>query len=181
MKKHEISQKPIHLRVFLRTLLLLAGIGSLLVASSPVPSHAAVTYSWPLRSDRKIIAAFDNPPQNWLPGHRGVDISSSLGRTVYAPGPGYVTYAGDLAGRGVVSITHGWFRTTYEPVTPNVVMGQYVKKDQVIGRIANGVGHCGSSATGYCLHWGMRTDYKYFNPLILVSGKPVLMPIGSTR
>ena len=155
-------------------------LGGLLVASSPSPSEAVVTYSWPLRTERKIVGAFDNPPENWLPGHRGIDIATANGRTVYAPGPGTVTFAGDLAGRGVISITHGWFRTTYEPVTPSVVVGQYVKKDQAIGRISPGVSHCGSSTTGYCLHWGMRTDYHYFNPLILISAKGKLIPIGGT-
>lgn len=153
-------------------------LGSLLVASSPVPSNAVTTYSWPLRNDRKIVGKFDNPPEPWLAGHRGVDISTLLGRSVYAPGPGTVTYAGDLAGRGVVSILHGWFRTTYEPITPAVVVGQYVKKDQLIGRIASGASHCGSAATGYCLHWGMKTDIQYFNPLILISAKGKLLPLG---
>lgn len=155
-------------------------LGSVLVASSPAPSDAAVTYSWPLKTDRKITGAFDNPPENWLPGHRGVDIATVLGRIVYSPGAGTVTYAGDLAGRGVVTVSHGWFRTTYEPVTPSVVVGQVVRKDQALGRISAGVSHCGSASPGYCLHWGMRTDYKYFNPLILLSPKGKLIPLGNT-
>ena len=161
-----------------RLIVVLLVFGGLLVASSPVPSTAVTTYSWPLKTDRKIVGKFDNPPEPWLAGHRGVDIATVLNRIVYSPGPGTVTYAGDLAGRGVVSVMHGWFRTTYEPVTPSVVVGQVVKKDQALGRISAGVSHCGSATTGYCLHWGMRTDTKYFNPLILLSAKGKLIPVG---
>lgn len=162
-----------------RLLVVLVSLAGLLVASSPVPSNATITYTWPMRTERKIIGKYNNPPEPWLPGHRGVDIYAVLGRSVYASGDGIVIYASDLAGRGVVSISHGWFRTTYEPVAPSVVIGQSVKKDQQIGRITNGAAHCGNASTGYCLHWGMRTDTKYFNPLLLIRPKGKLVPIGA--
>jgi hypothetical protein len=72
-----------------------------------------------------MVRRFDPPPRPWLPGHRGVDLAADPGAPVYAAGPGVVRFAGEVAGRGVVSVDHaGGLRTTYEPVTPAVTEGR---------------------------------------------------------
>ena len=77
------------------------------------PAHAAAKWDWPLKPAR-LSAGFDRPPQNWLPGHRGVDLVGQAGDQVLAAGNGVITFAGLVAGKGVVVIKHGSLRTTYE-------------------------------------------------------------------
>jgi hypothetical protein len=87
-----------------------------------------------------------------------------------------VTYAGLLAGRGVVVVTHGALRTTYEPVTAAVRPGQQVALGEVLGRLAPG--HLGCPATA-CLHWGLRRGEQYLDPVRLVRPGPVrLLPLN---
>ena len=78
---------------------------------------------WPLRPQPEVIQRFDPPDSPYGAGHRGVDLLGHVGQQVHAALGGTVTYAGMLAGRGVVVVSHGATRTTYEPVTATVVVG----------------------------------------------------------
>ena len=73
-----------------------------------------------------------------------------------------MVYAGDLAGRGVVSIDHGDVRTTYEAIDPVVSAGDTVSAGQVIGTLSTMGGHC------RCLHWGLKRERTYLDPLLLL-------------
>lgn len=112
-----------------------------------------------------VLRRFDPPEQPWLPGHRGVDLRSRTGGTVRAAGAGRVTFAADLAGRGVVVVDHGTLRTTYEPVDAAVGVGQRVTAGEVIGAVGTGAGHCGS---GDCVHLGLRRGRTYLDPLLIL-------------
>jgi len=117
---------------------------------------------------------FDPPAENWFPGHRGVDLSGQKGETVVAAAAGTVTFAGPLAGRGVVVVDHGELRTTYEPVTPLVGVGDRVGIGQPIASLD--VGHAGCRL-GVCLHWGLRRGEEYLDPLSILDGHHVrLLP-----
>jgi murein DD-endopeptidase MepM/ murein hydrolase activator NlpD len=105
-------------------------------------------------------------------------LAASPGAAVVAAGPGVVTYAGTLAGRGVVTVTHGTLRTTYEPVRATVATGDRVHAGQQIG-VLDGAGHCASQA---CLHWGLLRGDTYLNPLSLLSRGPSrLLPVWPFR
>src|SRR5215210_4293015 len=81
--------------------------------------------SWPLRPRPAVMREFDAPSPNWNRGHRGVDLAGTAGQPVYAAAPGTVVFAGELAGRPLVSIAHsGGLRTSYEPVDSSVRAGQ---------------------------------------------------------
>jgi murein DD-endopeptidase MepM/ murein hydrolase activator NlpD len=123
-----------------------------------------------------VLDRFDPPARQWLPGHRGVDLDASVGDLVRAAGAGRVTWAGPLAGRGVVVVRHpDGRRTTYEPVDPVVAVGDEVATGDPLGRLATGVGHCGGVVS--CLHWGLRRDDDYLDPMLLLRrGRPVLLP-----
>ncbi|TDD67979.1 hypothetical protein E1262_17350 [Jiangella aurantiaca] len=124
----------------------------------------------------EVVNGFDPPDQPWLAGHRGVDIASTAGAEVRAAGPGTVSYARPLAGRGVVVIDHGPLRTTYEPVTPIVTVGDEVGAGQPIGTLESAGSHCAPAA---CLHWGAREGERYTDPLALIGGGSVrLLPLG---
>src|SRR5690349_15325831 len=89
---------------------------------------------WPLAGRPVVTRGFDPPPQPWLPGHRGVDLGAAEADEVRAAGAGVVAFAGEVAGRGVVSIDHaGGLRTTYEPVLSTVDAGQAVGLGEPIG------------------------------------------------
>ena len=135
--------------------------------------------SWVLpvtADDPAVVRGFDPPAQPWLAGHRGVDLSAPPGTPVVAAGRGVVTYAGMLAGRGVVAVSHGELRTTYEPVTSVVVVGEHVDTGQPIGTLATVGGHC---LPATCLHWGLRRGEEYLDPLELLRDRVRLLPLGS--
>ena len=121
-------------------------------------------------SPLQVLSTFDPPAQDWLPGHRGVDLWATPGDEVTAPALGTVAFAGLVGGRPVVTIEHGALRTTYEPVEANVPTGHTVVAGEVFGVVAAG-GHC----DGVCVHWGAIADEAYIDPLLLMRGYvPVL-------
>ncbi|MEV4346134.1 M23 family metallopeptidase [Actinoplanes sp. NPDC049596] len=128
-----------------------------------------MSFGWPV-SPPSVVRAFDPPAQPWLAGHRGVDLQAPVSAPVMSAGPGTVLYAGVLAGRGVISIAHaGGLRTTYEPVTPSVSVGDVVAGGAVIGLLEPG--HPG-------LHWGLRRGDLYLDPLALLGlGRVRLLPL----
>lgn len=114
-----------------------------------------------------MVRVFEPPEDPFGPGHRGVDLGAEPGQPVLAAGAGVVVFAGELAGRGVVSIDHDAVRTTYEPVLASVRVGDQVYGGQRIGTVAAGHADC----PGTCLHWGVRQGNppEYLNPLEFVA------------
>jgi murein DD-endopeptidase MepM/ murein hydrolase activator NlpD len=125
----------------------------------------------------RVTRRFDPPPRPWLAGHRGVDLASTPSAVVRAAGPGRVVFAGQVAGRGVVSVMHpGGFRTTYEPISPSVAVGDEVTLGGELGRLVSGHPACPELA---CLHWGLRREDLYLDPLALLGlGRVRLLPMG---
>jgi murein DD-endopeptidase MepM/ murein hydrolase activator NlpD len=127
---------------------------------------------WPLQPTPRVVRAFDPPDSTWGAGHRGVDLDGSVGEPVHAALGGRVTFAGPLAGRGVVVVDHGSTRTTYEPVAATVRVGDAVARGQPIGTLELAGSHCPPAA---CLHWGWRRGDTYLDPLLLVGGGPIVL------
>ncbi|MGZ6816594.1 MAG: M23 family metallopeptidase, partial [Mycobacteriaceae bacterium] len=118
--------------------------------SDPIPRG---DYNWPLAGSPRVGRPFQPPLSTYGPGHRGVDLVASTGASVLAAGGGTVIFAGELAGRGVVSVLHAnGLQTTYEPVTPQVTQGEVVRRGQVLGELQAGHAGCPEAA---CLHWGL--------------------------
>jgi murein DD-endopeptidase MepM/ murein hydrolase activator NlpD len=146
------------------------------VAGSAVsgPGAAARLGGWPLRPEPEVVNRFAPPPVAWAAGHRGVDLRGRPGQQVRAARAGAVTFAGRIAGRGVVVVSHGDTRTTYEPVTASVARGDLVAQGAVLGRLELLGSHCLPRA---CLHWGLIRGETYLDPLTLVGRGPVrLLP-----
>lgn len=122
----------------------------------------------PVAGDPEIVRAFDPPEQRWQAGHRGIDLAAPVGAEVRATAGGRVTFAGRLAGRGVVVVDHGEVRTTYEPVTALRSAGDEVGAGDVIGRLEPGH-DCGRPGT-VCLHLGLRRGEVYLDPTLLLGG-----------
>jgi murein DD-endopeptidase MepM/ murein hydrolase activator NlpD len=134
----------------------------------------ALVFGWPL-SPPSVVRWFDPPPQPWLAGHRGVDLAAPPAAPVLAAGPGTVIFAGRVAGRGVISLAHpGGLRTTYEPVTATVSVGDTVAAGAALGTLDAGHPGCPAAA---CLHWGLRRGDRYLDPLALLGlGRVRLLP-----
>ena len=158
---------------------LLLSILSALVLAIPQPAVRLLPpsplYGWPL-SPPQVVRRFDPPPEPWLAGHRGVDLASTPSAEVRAAGAGTVIFAGEVAGRGVVSVAHsGGLRTTYEPVSPTVAVGDEIAPGDVLGVLEAGHPGCPAAA---CLHWGLRRDKLYLDPLALLGlGRVRLLPL----
>jgi murein DD-endopeptidase MepM/ murein hydrolase activator NlpD len=130
---------------------------------------------WPLQPTPAVVAGFAPPPSPYVAGHRGVDLAGRAGQPVRAAVGGRVTFAGSLAGRGVVVVAHGRTRTTYEPVRASVVVGETVAAGDRLGSLEATGGHC---LPAICLHWGLLEDDTYLDPLTLVGAGPVrLLPL----
>ena len=161
----------------MRLFALFVAVGTLLAATARADDGRL---DWPLRPRPAVMRAFDPPAVRWNRGHRGVDLAGAVGQTVYAAAPGTVVFAGELAGRPVVSVSHpGGLRTSYEPVRAAVRVGQLVDSGRALGELIAGHAGCGAAA---CLHWGAMwgaaAHGDYVDPLGMVELTPVrLKPV----
>jgi hypothetical protein len=146
------------------------------VGSAAAAVGGAQGFVPPLPAPLLVTHPFAPPVSRWGPGNRGVDLSAHTGEPVYASGAGTVLYAGMLAGRGVISVSQGSLRTTYEPVDPVVGTGERVSVGQLIGRVSAAADYCGPR--GSCLHWGALRDGSYIDPMGLLRAPTIrLLPI----
>lgn len=147
-------------------------------AAASASAQAAVSESIPAVAYRPPVASgltrrFDPPAVPWGRGHRGVDLAAEPGDEVRSPGPGVVTYAGELAGRGVVTVRHpDGLRSSLEPVAVAVRVGDEVAAGTALGTLEAGGTHLG-------VHWGVRDAAGYRDPLGLLprAGPVVLLPV----
>ncbi|MEU7426901.1 M23 family metallopeptidase [Streptomyces sp. NPDC040750] len=142
---------------------------------APVP---AIGRAWPVGVRPSVLRGWEPPATVYGPGHRGVDLAAPAGSTVRAVAAGRVSFAGRVAGRGVVSVelTGTDLRITYEPVEPSVREGDAVGAAEEVGRVQPTGSHCGPTP---CVHWGLRRGETYLNPLALLP--PWLLTRGPSR
>ncbi|QIJ64972.1 M23 family metallopeptidase [Streptomyces sp. JB150] len=140
--------------------------------------------SWPLPGRPAVLRPWAPPPTPHARGHRGVDLAAPPHSPVLAVASGRVSFAGRVAGRGVVSVDLSGtgvppLRTTYEPVRASVREGDEVTAGRPLGTLEPTVSHCPTT----CLHWGLRRGRTYLDPLTLLPpwllhpGSPVLLPV----
>lgn len=140
------------------------------------PAEAQLGWQWPLHPQPAVSRAFEPPAESWSAGHRGVDLRGDPLQPVSAVATGQVTFAGVIAGRGVVVVRHGSLRSTYEPVTAAVHVDQAVAAGEVLGLLQTAGSHCAPQA---CLHLGVRRGDVYVDPLALLGPqRVVLKPLG---
>ena len=152
----------------------LAGVGSGVTAAAQTSGAEA----YPPLAPLTVLQSFAPPLHPWAAGNRGVDLAAYAGERVSAATAGVVSYAGTLAGRGVISIRAGSLRTTYEPVNPVVHAGDSVAAGQFIGYVSAAADACGPP--GSCLHWGALQSDEYIDPMGLLRAPRVrLLPIWS--
>jgi murein DD-endopeptidase MepM/ murein hydrolase activator NlpD len=169
-----------HIVCGVKTLLRIAVLSVVTVALLIRADPASAASPLPLGSKPipgPVLTRFDLPDEVWNSGHRGVDLAGGAGERVNAAASGTVTFADVLAGRGVVVVSHGSVRTTYEPVVATVAVGELVMRGQEIGRLQTGHPSCPGST---CLHWGLREGDAYLDPLLLLGPTIRLLPASAT-
>ncbi|MGW5866847.1 peptidoglycan DD-metalloendopeptidase family protein [Streptomyces sp. NPDC055239] len=161
----------------------------------PVPKVAG---AWPVGVRPSVVRGWEPPASEYGRGHRGVDLAAAPGTVVRAVAPGRVSFAGRVAGRGVIAVELAGsgdppLRTTYGPVRATVKKGAEVATGEALGVLELPTGptgptgppaptaptapaaHCPSS----CLHWGLLRADTYLNPLSLLP--PWLLGHGASR
>ncbi|MFC3298736.1 M23 family metallopeptidase [Arthrobacter agilis] len=143
-------------------------------------------WSWPLTPTPSVLRRFQKPPQNWKSGHRGMDLAvTEAGDGFSSPADGVVFFSGRVVDRGVLSIDHGNGRiSSFEPVETDLTKGRRVARGEHLGSIsAAGPSPSSAHCIRTCLHWGVRVDGEYVDPLGFVSDRrpSVLLPLGEGR
>ena len=144
---------------------------------TPIPSVPTIASTWPVGSHPLVLRGWEPPATIYARGHRGVDLATPAGAPVRAVAPGRVSFAGRVAGRGVVAIelTGTDLRTTYEPVTATVEKGDEVEPGEAVGTVEITGSHCATT----CVHWGLLRGETYLDPLALLP--PWLLNRGPSR
>jgi murein DD-endopeptidase MepM/ murein hydrolase activator NlpD len=156
-----------------RAALLCAGFAALFLTTA-ASATAAAGWSAPLRP-LTVTRPFEPPPNPYAAGHRGVDLAGAAGQAVLAAAVGQISFAGQLAGRGVMVVVHGSLRTTYEPVTAKLGRGVHVERGEQIGTLEPGHPGCPVSA---CLHWGLLRGDRYLDPMTMLEPAQIrLLPV----
>ncbi|WP_400999081.1 murein hydrolase activator EnvC family protein [Agromyces sp. GXQ0307] len=147
----------------------------------PVPRAETIAdapstrWVWPVGPPVLVVAPFRAPPTPYSAGHRGIDLAAAPGGSVVAAASGVVSFAGPVAGRGVLSIDHGdGVVSSIEPVEADVAVGDTVRAGEAVATVATG-GHCDDE----CIHLGVRVHGEYVSPLRWFGGVPraVLLPM----
>ncbi|MFE1241733.1 murein hydrolase activator EnvC family protein [Streptomyces tendae] len=145
----------------------------------PDPAVPPVARHWPVGTRPVVLRGWEPPATPYGPGHRGVDLAAGGGAPVRAVAAGRVSFAGPVAGRGVVSVELAGtgappLRTTYAPVEATVRKGDEVAAGEVLGTVEPAGPHCAP-----CLHWGLLRGEVYLDPLSLLP--PWLLYTGPSR
>ena len=134
--------------------------------------------------DGPVVRLFVRPAQRWSRGHRGVDLAAEPGAPVRAPLAGVVEFAGPVAGRTVLTIVRAdGLRASLEPLSDVLEVGTPVTPGDVVGLVATPTvagdaahagarGHCAPTS---CVHWGVRRDGEYVDPLGLLEPVTVVL------
>ncbi|MGW3284566.1 murein hydrolase activator EnvC family protein [Streptomyces sp. NPDC001002] len=145
----------------------------------PAPGERAPTIAraWPVGTRPSVLRGWQPPATVYGRGHRGVDLAAPPGTPVRAVAAGRVSFAGRVAGRGVVSVelTGTDLRTTYEPVRASVKKGDEVAPGETVGTVEPTTTHCPVT----CVHWGLLRGEAYLDPLTLLP--PWLLRTGPSR
>ncbi len=136
----------------------------------------------PLKFEPRITSSFSrgrrHPILNYTRAHNGVDYSAPSGAPVVSVGGGVVTFAGWTGGGGrTVRVRHAsGYESEYlhlSSMATGIRTGVRVGQGELVGRVgATGL------ATGPHLHYGLRRDGSYVNPVREHANMPPGEPVA---
>jgi murein DD-endopeptidase MepM/ murein hydrolase activator NlpD len=150
-----------------------ASIAAVLVLSLAPPAGGAQIdewpYTWPVTAP--VIDPFRAPASPYAAGNRGLEFNTTSGQVVVAAREGVVIFAGQVAGRTFITISHpDGVRTTYGfAAIIGVRRGEQVRKAQPI------------AVAGEVLHVSARIRDAYVDPAVLFGGAPGPAHLVATR
>lgn len=133
-------------------------------------SVGSISFTWPCPASSRITSQFGSreaPVEGASTSHKGIDIGVPTGNKIVAAADGEVVIATYSASAGnYVMISHGGdVATVYMHMSEiKTDVGKEVKKGDVIG-LSGSTGY----STGPHLHFGLRIDGSYVDPLGYVS------------
>lgn len=127
------------------------------------PDRQVVFYSAPMLGP--VIDPFRPPAHIGAPGNRGLEYGRSDNQVVAAAASGYVSFAGQVAGRKAITIQHDdGVRTTYTGLLDMwVIEGMMVNQHSAIAL----------ASTGF--HFGARVHDHYIDPQVLIDASETKM------
>jgi murein DD-endopeptidase MepM/ murein hydrolase activator NlpD len=135
----------------------------------------------PLKFEPRITSRFSSsrkhPVLGYARAHNGVDYYAPAGAPINSVAPGVVTFAGWTGGGGrTVKVRHSnGYETEYLHIPSFAVRaGARIGQGELVGR----VGKTGL-ATGVHLHYGMKKNGRYVNPVIEHRNMPPGEPVGA--
>lgn len=146
--------------------------GFLPVAHDGVPlQRELLTHAGILTDD------YDPPAQNWLAGHRGIDLYAPPATELRAPQAGTLTFAGNVGGKHLVVVTHpGGLRSTFEPARTTLPVGTSVRAGDYFATVSeDNHSHC---AAIQCVHWGLKDGRTYLDPWLLLAPWKTVRLVG---
>lgn len=146
---------------------------------------SSLGFAWPIPGYNVITSYFgkrNSPTAGASSYHKGLDIGAPEGTILIAAVDGEITYLGFLGGGGyTITLTSNNMKITYCHVSPDFVVqvGQNIKRGEIIGMVGpkyvygvqgntyhDSSGKPTNGATTGChLHFGIRVDGEYVNPL----------------
>lgn len=136
-----------------------------------MPTAVLAATVWPV--DGAIADPFAPPEHDWEAGHRGVDLVGHVGDPVRTPAAGTITFSGMIVDRPVVVVSHGSYRSTFEPVLGIAPVGTVVTAGATIGLLKTGHDCKATGVNVACLHWGLKEGQRYLDPITLLNGSDV--------
>lgn len=142
-------------------------------------------FAWPIPGYTTITSYYGkrvSPTAGASSFHKGLDIGAPEGSVLIAATDGKITYTGFLGGGGyTITLTNHNMKITYCHVAPFFIVevGDEVKRGEIIGHVGpkyvygvkgnnykdeNGLPTNGAT-TGCHLHFGIRINEEYVNPL----------------
>ena len=132
------------------------------------PAVSGTPRRWPI--DSQITRGFEPPVENWLAGHRGIDLAATSGESVRAPEDGVVSWIGTIDGVPMLNLSHtGGIRTTYQPVHTSLTLGTRVAGGDEIGWVAENVDEIEYDHEG--MHFGVKRGDHYLDPEVWLAAK----------
>lgn len=162
-------------RLALLALALLLGhvVGSAPVASQELTTFTVVRYHRPV--DAPVVDPFRPPAHIGAPGNRGLEYGNGPLVIVYSAAEGVVSFAGEVAGPGIVSVKHpDGVKTTYTGLAEMWVhSGQAVRLSEPLG------------LAGRDIHFGAILGDHYLDPQVLLDAsagdiRPRLIPMNGS-
>ncbi len=155
---------PAHLMI--AGTLTLAPAGLALASATPSPSALHTLHTWRLPlATTQLLRPFTPPTRRYGRGHRGVDLTATIGSPVCAPADGTLTFVGQVNHVATVVLAHGaGYRSTYQSVTSRLKVGTTITAGEAFG-IVSASGHLAGPT---CLHWGLLQGPTYLDPLSLL-------------